>query len=198
MNIDSFSYLNIDYEIHIVTNKLKDEVEAYCQKCKADRIENNTSFKKLKIGRFDQERWWCVLDKKKKKIVSLAGAHHCPEISEGTFRIMFRAGTILEYRGKAGPPSKIQKSCFAWGRMLPHHVKFCLQNGAREIVFTTNTDKDGTSSSNKQDRICHLVFEKEGMAKKIKTMSLFGVKQNIWKVLIHNVYDKRKIAFSSS
>jgi hypothetical protein len=195
MKIDSFEYAGIEYDIHIYDDDMIELLERYCLQCEIDQNINNSSLKKLKIGRLDDERWWCVIERKTNSIVSLAGAYHCREISEGTYRIMYRAGTISSYRGKAGPLSKLQKSCFVWGRLLPHHVEYCLLRGAADIVFTTNTSGTGTASSNRQDRVCHLVFEENGMAKKIKTMNLLGAEQNIWRVLIHNVYDKSQIKF---
>jgi hypothetical protein len=195
MKVDSFTYAGVEYDICIYDENMLEQLEAYCRQCEADQNVNNSSIKKLKLGRLEDERWWCVTDRKTNSIVSLAAAYHCKEISEGTYRVMYRAGTISSYRGKAGPMSKLQKSCFVWGRMLPHHVDYCLDRGATDIVFTTNTSGTGTASSNRQDRVCRLIFETNGMAKKIKTMNLLGAEQNIWRVLIHNVYDKSLIPF---
>lgn len=192
----SFNYNDIDYEIHKYEPSMQGLLLEYCRQCETDGIYNNISFKHLKMGMFKNEAWWCVLEKKSHKIICLSGLHHCPEIEPGTYRIFFRTGTLKSYRGKAGPTSKLQKSCFAWGRLLPHLVENCLAFEAKNIVFTTNTSGEGTSTSNKQDKICHLVFEKYNMAKKINSMELFYTQQNIWKVIISNVYTMEKIIFN--
>ncbi|MEM7646368.1 MAG: hypothetical protein AAF203_05620, partial [Pseudomonadota bacterium] len=169
-------------------------LEDYCKQCQREGSLNNTSPQKMKIGRFKGEKWWIVYDQSSQKIVSAAGTHPLPQIGIDTWRIMHRLATLRDFRAKAGPIGSDQRSCFGWGRLLPYQVAYCKIQGARKIVFTTNADEKGDPNSLRQNRVCELVFEKKGMAKKIATTVLFGVTQNIWQVGIQDVYSKKSIS----
>ena len=43
------------------------------------------------------------------------------------------------------------------------------------------------------NKVCELVFEQLKMAKKIATTELFNTRQNVWEVLIEDVYEKKPL-----
>jgi hypothetical protein len=191
--IECFTHGDHHFGIKVMEKSDYPALTDYCLQCECDGTPNNTSLEKMKVGRFNADRWWLVYDLDKNIIVSVAGAHPIDIYQQGCWRIMFRLATIKKYRAKAGPLYKDQRSCFGWGRLLPHQVKYCLMQGAKNVIFTTNSTTDGDSNSLKQNRICEAVFEKLGMAKKIDEVTLYQTKQNVWQVLITNVYTKEKL-----
>ncbi len=188
-----FNYNSYQFKIKTLEQEDYSALNNYCLTCREEGVINNASPEKMKIGVFKNEKWWVVYDLHIRQIVSVAGVHLIPELSQDTWRIMHRLATIKAYRGRAGALSKDQRACFGWGRMLPLQINYCRDMGAKKIIFTTNAGSDGDIRSLKQNKICELVFEKLGMAKKIETRTLFYVKQNIWEVQIENVYTKKPL-----
>ncbi len=182
------------FAIKTYDNSDKSALEDYCQQCDREGVVNNSSIYNLKLGRMGEEQWWLVYDELESKIVSVSGCYHFKEYKEGAYRCMFRLATLKDYRGKAGPFSKDQKSCFGWGRLLPFQVAWAKSQGANKLIFTTNSGDEGDVNSLRQNRVCELVFEKLGMAKKIDEIELYYKKQNLWEVLIEDVYSKKRIS----
>ena len=188
-----FSSHGINFAIKVMSDEDLPAVEEYCETCADEGVENNSSLSALKIGRYEAERWWLVYDLEAEKVISLAGCYHFKEYQENSYRGMYRLATLKEYRGKAGPFGKDQKSCFGWGRILPLQVNFARSQGAAELLFTTNSGDEGDLNSLRQNRVCELVFERLGMAQKIGEIELYTKKQNLWKVLIEDVYSKKRL-----
>ena len=191
--VETFTYDGHNYSIKTIDNHDQSALESYCQQCERDGVINNKSIKALKMNRFSNEQWWAVYDTDTNIIVSVSGCHSIYEYEQNCWRVMFRLATLKKYRSKAGALCKDQRSCFGWGRLLPHQIKFCRQQGAKKIIFTTNSKKGGDINSIKQNRICEAIFEKLGMAKKIEETSIYNTTQNIWQVLIEDVYSKKEL-----
>lgn len=189
----SFSYNNLNYVIKTLEESDYPKLREYCARCEEDGVPNNSSIEKLKVKRWGNDEWWVVYNVEKNIIVSVTGAHPFFEYAPDCWRIMFRLATIKEFRGKAGPMAKDQRNCFGWGHALPLQVEFCKQMGAKKIVFTTNCSEEGDINSQKQDRVCRLVFERLGMAKNIDQQVIYNTRQNVWEVLIEDVVSKKPL-----
>lgn len=168
-------------------------LDEYCRQCAIEGVSNNSSMKKMKMGFWGVDKWWVVYELNVGKIVSASGCHPIFEYEPNCWRIMFRLATLKQYRAKAGPISKDQRNCFGWGVMLPFMVNHCRSQGAKKIIFTTNSGTDGDLNSLRQDRICRKVFEKLNMAKLIDNANIFHTRQNIWQVQIEDVYSKKAL-----
>ena len=190
MNEKFFTYNGLNFRLKQYSEEDALKLLEYCETCGNEGVPNNSSLKYLKMNRWSNDRWWVVYNLEKNIIVSVSGAHPLLEYASDCWRIMFRLGTIKEFRGKAGPMYKDQRSCFGWGHMLPFQIEFCKSMGAKKIVFTTNCDNMGDLNSQKQDKICNLVFERLGMAKKIDQLVLYNTTQNVWEVLVEDVISK--------
>lgn len=187
----SFTFNDTAYLIKEYEESDKSKMLEYFHTCKVENITNNTSFKTIKMSTFPFEKWWIVYDVTKNIIISISGAYKFTEYNDDSWRIMFRTATLKNYRGKAGPISKFQKSCFAWGRLLPFQVDYCRSHGAKDIIFTTNSSGKYQGSI-KQDKICKEVFVKYNLIEHIDQIELYHVKQNLWRVLIRDVYNIKK------
>lgn len=188
-----FTFNNLTYLIKELDESDDVKLKEYCETCLKDGVPNNSSAALMKINRWGTDKWWVVYNLERDIIVSVSGAHPFEEYALGHWRVMFRLATIKEFRGKAGPFSKDQRNCFGWGHILPFQIEYCKKMGAKNIVFTTNCDESGDVNSNKQDKICSLVFERLNMAKRIDQKIIFNTNQNIWQVLIEDVMTKKPL-----
>lgn len=185
-----FTFYNLNYLVKEYEDSDEEKLKEYCDTCAKDGVPNNASIKNMKVGRWGSDKWWVVYNLEENIIVCASGAHPFEEYEPGHWRVMFRLATIKSFRGKGGAMAKDQRNCFGWGHILPFQIAYCKSMGAKKIVFTTNCDENGDVNSNKQNKICSLVFERLNMAKRIDQREIYHTNQNVWEVLIEDVISK--------
>lgn len=159
------------------------ELFAFADEAGKQGMMNNASISSMKIGKWGNEAWWATWYEN--KIISISGCHEFNNFEEGCWRLMVRTATLKEYRGRAPGSIRAIKTDFNWGHILPHQVSHARANGAKRLVFTTNSDASGDSNSCRTDRVVSAVLEPQGLVRLIaKNVDVFYVKQNIWEIVV--------------
>lgn len=173
----------IDFEIkRLNTNLLPDELFVFTEKCQAQGIKNNSSVEEMKLGKWGTEAWWCTWHNG--NIISISGCHKFDIYEVDCWRLMVRTATLKEYRGRAPGNFRLIKNDFNWGHILPYQIEYALANGARKLVFTTNSSMDGDANSVKTNRLVSKVLEPQGLVKLIdENKTIFYVTQNVWEII---------------
>lgn len=163
-------------------NNLPPELDNFMEKAKQQRMPNNASVAAMKIGRWGKEAWWTTwIDG---EIISISGCHEFGVFEEDCWRLMARTATLKEYRARAPGEIKKIRNDFNWGYILPHQIKFARSNGAKRMVFTTNSDQSGDPESFRTNRVVAKALVREGLIKLIASdVEIYSTKQNVWEIL---------------
>jgi hypothetical protein len=158
------------------------EIFTFVDECKAQGMKNNESVAAMKIGRWGNEAWWCTWING--KIVSISGCHNYDAYEKDCWRLMVRTATLKEYRGRAPGNFRQIKNDFNWGFVLPYQKEYALANGAKRLIFTTNSNSTGDSNSLRTNSTVARVLEPQGLVKLLATdADVFYTKQNVWEIL---------------
>lgn len=173
--IENFEIKPLDIE------NLPKQLFIFMKKCDDQGMKNNISVEAMKFGKWDNDAWWCTwVDN---RIVSICGAHRWNEFEPDCWRLMVRTATLKEFRGKAPGNYRQIKNDFNWGFILPYQIEHAKKNGAKKIVFTTNSDSLGDANSLRTNRAVANVLEPQGLVSLIqKDADVFHTKQNIWEI----------------
>ena len=173
-----------DFEIKFLNiNDLPTEIFTFASKCKAQGLKNNQSIEAMKIGKWGNEAWWYT--QIQNEIASISACHSFDDYEKDCWRLMVRTATLREYRGKAPGSLRKMHNDFNWGHILPYQIDYAKNQGAKRLIFTTNSDSDGESNSLRTNRAVSRAFEPQGLAKLIeKDVTIFFTKQNVWEILI--------------
>lgn len=143
---------------------------------------NNASIAAMKIGRWGNEAWWATWYND--AIISVSGCHDFSIFEPECWRLMVRTATLKEYRGKAPGSVKSIKTDFNWGHILSYQIAYAKQQGAKRLVFTTNSTGTGETNSFRTDRVVKKVLEPQGLVKLIaQNIVVYSTTQNIWEIL---------------
>jgi len=161
-------------------------VNEFCNQCKDDGFNNNSSIPALKMGKWGaEEKWWAVYYND--KIVSISGAHILPHIHQNCYVIAYRLATLDAFKGMASSiVSSRMLTCFGMGRMLPYMVDWCKSRGATDIIMTFNSPDNGDDPSgtmHKAHRVAHNILPRDNkFSLMYQDFPLYGAKQDVWKL----------------
>lgn len=158
------------------------ELFVFMEKAKEQGMVNNSSVAAMKIGRWGKEAWWTTWYDG--SIISTSGCHEFGEFEDSCWRLMVRTATLKEYRGRAPGEIKKIRNDFNWGFILPYQIEYARSNGAKRLVFTTNSDQNGDSESFRTNRVVAKALVQQGLIKLIASnVEIFSTKQNVWEIL---------------
>ena len=164
-------------------NELPLEIFIFAENCKAQNIKNNESIEAMKLGKWKNENWWTTWVND--QIVSISGCHQFSEYKENCWRLMVRTATLKEFRGKAPGNFRQIKNDFNWGFILPYQIDYAKSQGAKTLVFTTNSDLNGDFNSLRTDKTIRTILEPQGLVKLIdENVNIFYTKQNVWEIIV--------------
>lgn len=173
-----------DFEIkQLNTAVLPVELFSFADACGSQGMVNNASAAAMKFGRWGTEAWWCTwVDN---QIVSISGCHDFGDYYPGSWRLMVRTATLKEYRGRAPGSIRSIKTDFNWGHILPYQIKYAQEQGAKSLLFTTNSDSSGDSNSLRTNRVVRRVLEPQGLVELVdQDVEIFYTRQNVWKIIV--------------
>lgn len=164
-------------------NNLPPELFTFMEKAKEQQMMNNVSLAAMKMGKWgENEAWWVVWADN--QIISISGCHHLNVLEEGCWRLMLRAATLREYRGRA--PGAIKNLCndFNFGHIRHYQTPYARSQGAKRVVFTTNSDQHGDPKSFRTNRAVSGGMVKSGVIRLYaKDVEIYSTKQNVWEIL---------------
>lgn len=166
---------NLQFEIVECNDTHIPDIKEFCSKVD---IENNSTLKSIKFGKWGAlEKWWAVYHKN--KIISLSGSHYLPHINKNCYVIAYRLATLEEFKGMASDKvSSRMLNDFGMGKILPYQVNWCLDKGAETIVATFNS-----SANDKAYRVAHKVLPRDNkFTLMYKDFQLYDSKQDVWKL----------------
>ena len=157
------------------------DLEYFCERAQKQNLINNASVE-------DLTRIHLFVTYYNGDIIGTSGCHDFSEHYENTWRVFSRTCTLKEYRLK-GFPRRIGVCTCAGINVysIPHQVNFALSQGAKNIVYTTNNDKNGYSGSLKLDIHHRKYVDKCPEYEYYDEKKIYGVKQTVWKLLYKDV-----------
>lgn len=165
-----------------ITEPLPNELFTFMALAKEQGMVNNSSASAMKIGKWGNEAWWTTWYNG--AVISTSGCHEFSTFREGCWRLMVRTATLKGYRGRAPGEIKKIRNDFNWGYILPYQIQHARSNGAKLLVFTTNSDQDGDPESFRTNRVVAKALVKQGLIKLIETdIEVYSKKQNVWEIL---------------
>lgn len=161
-------------------------LEVFCEACADLDLQNNSSFEALKISEIKPPygQYWLVVDGATESIVGISGCHYLPEISSTAYRILYRSCMLPSYRmfKSNGLFKKITDHEPLFKNLVPLQVAWAKQQGAREIVITTNSSKDETWKEKmvQMDRVLRVMEKQKIVSLYRSDMELYNCLQNVW------------------
>ena len=190
---------NLEFKLVEYTPSILADVQAFCEACAAEGIENNSSLKAMKFGKWgDLEQWHMVYHGD--KIIAISGSHYYPHFHQDCYRIMYRMATLKAYRGMASAKMSLRKMQhnFCFRAIMPAQVDWALTKGATEIIATTNSDVADGETMNK----VHSHGRNRRPSGKTGWMTLihkdalvYNTKQDIFRVNVRDFVTLEKIKF---
>ena len=171
------------------TNNDKHLVEDFC---KLQKDNNNTSLEKMKWD-------WCpiwTIALAENKIVSIAGVHELPEVSPNAYRCLFRGAQLPGWA--LGTGRDIFKTGIQLSHLLPLQIKWAkMQNENAELYLSTNINDEGGGKSHRMDKILAPYVASRGALTLEKTINLYHVPQNLWRINVERYFKERANSLSS-
>jgi len=167
-----------------ITDELLPKLEIFCKEAGELGYNNNSSLKAMKYEWCkEQGEYFCAIEDD--KIVSVAGCHPFPEVSETAWRVMFRGAQLPGYHSYG--LSKYHMNAITWRDILPLQIQFC---DSDELYVTTNVEHDASGKMNKIHRLFKNLH-KLGMVDYHGRVFLYQTEQSVWKLNISE-YNKRR------
>lgn len=183
-------------EFHVVEydKSMREDLETFCANCE---VENNSDFKKLKMGKWGEyEKWWVVYYNN--TIISMAGAHIYPHLGENTFNVLYRLATLPSFRSLAYHRlSKYMLHEFGLSRIMPHQIEWALSMGAKDCIVTHNTPTSIDEKDHKFQSLARRSLGKKYIEKCFtlleKDVVLYGIKQDVWRINVKSLHTMEEI-----
>jgi len=158
------------------------------QFCKDQNFSNNTSLDKMK--------WeWCLevgawtIALHDDKIVSVAGIHPLPEVSEHAYRCLFRGAQLPGYT--LGTGRDIFKTGIQLSYLLDLQIGWAIEKNINaDLYISTNINDDGGKSQRMNNTIMPLLA-KRGIWELDRQMELYNVPQNLWRINVLTYMEER-------
>jgi len=179
-------------EFKFATANDKDKVLKFCN---SQDFSNNTSLEKMKWQWcLDTGAWTVAIENSGhdyySKIISIAGIHPLPEVSENAYRCLFRGAQLPGYT--LGTGRDIFKTGIQLSQLLNLQIKWALeQNPKAELYISTNINDDGGKSKRMNDIMMPLLA-KRGIWTLEKEIMLYNVPQNLWRIDVKKYTEVRE------
>lgn len=159
-------------------------LEKFCNECKILGLNNNKDFEAIKLEKMVMPygQYFVGWDRNSNKIWNLAGIHHLPEISNNTWRCLFRGAQLPGYT--IGTSKNFLKISYHWRYFLLYQIDFILSTcPCAEFVISTNIDNISAGRSSQLNATIMPLLAKHDLVTLYReNIDLFYVKQNIWKI----------------
>lgn len=158
------------------------------QFCKDQDFSNNTSLDKMKWEWcLEVGAWTVAIDNE--KIVSIAGVHPLPEVSEHAYRCLFRGAQLPGYT--LGTGRDIFKTGIQLSYLLDLQIGWAMEKDINaDLYISTNINDDGGKSQRMNNTIMPLLA-KRGIWELDRQMELYNVPQNLWRINVLTYMEER-------
>lgn len=166
----------------------KDDQSLVEQFCNSQNFSNNTSLDKMKWNWcLDVGAWTIAIEDD--KIISIAGIHPLPEVSEHAYRCLFRGAQLPGYT--LGTGRDIFKTGIQLSYLLDFQIGWAIEKNLNaELYISTNINNDGGKSKRMNDTMMPLLA-KRGIWELDRQMELYNVPQNLWCINVLKYMEER-------
>jgi len=172
-------------QFRFATEKDRSLVEQFC---KDQNFSNNTSLDKMKWEWCLEVGTWTVATENG-KIVSIAGVHPLPEVSEHAYRCLFRGAQLPGYT--LGTGRDIFKTGIQLSYLLDLQIRWAIEKNINaDLYISTNINDDGGKSQRMNNTIMPLLA-KRGIWELDRQMELYNVPQNLWRINVLTYMEER-------
>lgn len=172
-------------QFRFATEKDRSLVEQFC---KDQNFSNNTSLDKMKWEWCLEVGSWTVATDNE-KIVSIAGVHPLPEVSEHAYRCLFRGAQLPGYT--LGTGRDIFKTGIQLSYLLDLQIRWAIEKNINaDLYISTNINDDGGKSQRMNNTIMPLLA-KRGIWELDRQMELYNVPQNLWRINVLTYMEER-------
>lgn len=172
-------------QFRFATEKDRSLVEQFC---KDQNFSNNTSLDKMKWEWCLEVGTWTVATDDE-KIVSIAGIHPLPEVSEHAYRCLFRGAQLPGYT--LGTGRDIFKTGIQLSYLLDLQIRWAMEKNINaDLYISTNINDDGGKSQRMNNTIMPLLA-KRGIWELDRQMELYNVPQNLWRINVLTYMEER-------
>ena len=172
-------------QFRFATEKDRSLVEQFC---KDQNFSNNTSLDKMKWEWCLEVGTWTVATDDG-KIVSIAGVHPLPEVSEHAYRCLFRGAQLPGYT--LGTGRDIFKTGIQLSYLLDLQIRWAMEKNINaDLYISTNINDDGGKSQRMNNTIMPLLA-KRGIWELDRQMELYNVPQNLWRINVLTYMEER-------
>lgn len=173
--------------IHKLSLDDKTTVEEFCKECEALGWVNNSSLKAMKFERTINEGGGFFGITVNDKLVSVAGYHHLPQISENAWRIFFRSATLP----KSGTNKGLHRGTGARGKIYINSFINELPN--KSLYVTTNVSNAEYGKITRYDRLLKLESKiNDSYIEYIQEVILYDTPQSLWKLNVEKFLESTK------
>lgn len=167
--------LIMDFTVKILSTAHESELHIFCAECKKLGYKNNSSLKELRWEKTKQwgEFWGAWYNE---KLISIAGAHPLPEVSDTAIRVLFR-GCQLHSPYNGISPNHMNSIPFR--NILPYQIKKYIN---RDLYITTNIHKDNSGKMHRTHKVMQLLSKKGIVDLCIEDMIIYNTNQSVWKL----------------
>jgi hypothetical protein len=121
-------------------------------------------------------------------LAAVSGVQHLPEISETTYRLLFRGAQLPEYNKYFSTPSRYHFNSIPFYEHIIPQMESC--PAGSEFVITTNVTHDASGHMNRTHRVMQLLA-KQGVVTLLKNDILYNTLQSIWSLNVDCYLEKR-------
>ncbi len=153
--------------------------------CNKAGYTNNSSLAKLKLNeaKDPQLRYWVI--EYNNNIMALSGCQHLPEVSEKTYRLLFRGAQLPSMTKWWLTMSRYHFNSLVFYYHIPLQVAWARKQGGEDFVITTHTGSPSDLAASGRMRNMYKVFcllEKQKLVEHVVTMELYGIPQAVWRL----------------
>lgn len=171
-------------EIRLLTDDDRLELDKFLAICKNLGLENNKDAQSIKLTQMKMPygQYFIGWDHNTNSVWNIAGVHRLSEISNDTWRVLFRGAQLPGYA--LGVGKDFLRISYHWRYFLPLQIKFVKEKYPNaNFVISTNIKNSAAGKSDQLNNKIMPLLNNRGIVSLLKdNIDLFHTKQNIWMI----------------
>mgnify|MGYP000384881095 CR=1 FL=1 len=163
----------------------------FCKECEKLGWENNKDLNSIKLDKMQMPygKFFVAVDKE--KIVSIAGVHKFPEVTDNSYRCLFRGAQLPKYTPKFSMNMFMSGVQFTY--LLYQQITLIQSiDPNAEFYITTNIDNNKAGASSRLDKTMMPRLQRQGIWELYDTKVIYGIEQNIWRINVPEYLAQRE------
>jgi len=162
------------------------QLYSFVEECKFLGWSNNNS---LYVMKWKHHTFWgTYIDN---NLAAVSGLQKLPEISDTTYRILFRGAQLPKYNNYFKNISRYHFNSIGFYEHVTPQIEHAPPGS--DFVITTNVTHDASGRMNRTHRVMQLLA-KQGMVTLLKNDILYNTLQSIWTLNVDCYMEKRRNA----